>query len=104
MNTFKEDREHQTVHAPRKLTSETRVDFRTRALEAVEHAARSGARTVDIDLGDTEEVDASGLGALILVHKRAREKRLGVSISRVSKEVRVLLNTTKLDELFDIAD
>lgn len=88
--------------APSRLTAEQRLDFRRAVLEALELATRSGARSVDIDLSATVEVDASGLGVLILLQKRARERGLAVRLLRVPNQLDQLLDATRLGSLFEI--
>lgn len=89
--------------APSRLTAEQRLDFRRAVLEALEQSVRSGAKSVDIDLGATLEVDASGLGVLILLQKRARERGLAVRLLKVPSAVLDLLESTRLAPLFEIA-
>ena len=89
--------------APTRLTSDVRLEFRRAALEALETAVRNGATAVEIDLGPTVEIDASGLGVLILVQKRARERGLVTRLLHVPNVVDQVLQTTSLDSLFDIA-
>jgi anti-anti-sigma factor len=94
--------DHHPMLAPSKLTAEQRLDFRRAVLEALEAATRAGARSVDIDLGATTEVDASGLGVLILLQKRARERGLAVRLLKVPNKVHELLDSTRLGSLFEI--
>lgn len=89
--------------APSRLTAEQRLDFRRAVLEALEQSVRSGAKSVDIDLGATLEVDASGLGVLILLQKRARERGLAVRLLNAPSMMLDLLESTRLAPLFEIA-
>jgi anti-anti-sigma regulatory factor len=89
--------------APTRLTSDARLEFRRAALEALETAVRNGASGVELDLGPTVEIDASGLGVLILVQKRARERGLVTRLLHVPSVVEQLLQVTNLAALFDIA-
>jgi len=57
---------------------------------------------VDVDLGATVEIDASGLGVLILLQKRARERGLVTRLVNVPSLVKQLLAETKLAPLFDV--
>ena len=90
------------VVAPERLVSETRADFRARALDAVSRVSSAGGKAVEIDLTDTSEIDASGLGALVLVQKRAKEKSLTVVLHMANGDVRSLLSATRLDGLFEM--
>jgi anti-anti-sigma regulatory factor len=87
--------------APSRLTAEHRLEFRRQALEMLEAATRTGAPVVEVDLGATVEIDASGLGVLILLQKRAREAGLRTRLLRVPGIVSSLLDSTRLNPLFD---
>jgi anti-anti-sigma factor len=93
-----------TLTALPRLVGETRAEFRKMVLEFVEQAAHTGAKSVAIDLSPTQEVDASGLGILVLVQKRAKELGVSMVLTRVPQQVRYLLLLTKLDHLFEFAD
>ena len=67
------------LQAPERLVSEHRLEFRRDALERLSKAAAEGAKRITIDLRDTREVDASGLGVLVLLQKRARENGRSLS-------------------------
>ena len=88
--------------APSRLTSENRLEFRRAVLEALESTVRDGSGVVEIDLRATVEIDASGLGVLILLHKRARERAVVVRLHSVPNAVEQLLDATRLGSLFDI--
>jgi anti-anti-sigma factor len=103
MPTFIMDNQTTLTALPR-LVGETRSEFRKMVLEFVEEASRNGATAIAIDLSDTSEVDASGLGILVLVQKRARELGLKLSLLKVPQQVRYLLLLTKLDHLFEFAE
>ncbi len=100
--TFDPEADVHPMIAPEKLTSETRLDFRRAALEALEQADRLELNAVELDLSATTEMDASGLGVLILLQKRAREKGKTVRLLRVPNAVEQLLDATRLNSLFDI--
>ena len=63
---------------------------------------RESGRLV-IDLGRTRHVDSAGLGALMLIQRRAAERRQAVVLRNVSDEIRFLLVLTKLDDLFQLS-
>lgn len=92
------------LQAPERLVSEHRLDFRRSALERLSKAASEGARRITIDLRDTREVDASGLGVLVLVQKRARENFLTTCLTHTPPTVRHLLHLTQLEGLFEFED
>lgn len=97
MNTAKDN----VLVAPAKLLVSTRGDFRQKALQFVERRVVEGGEIV-IDLSDTLEIDASGIGLLVLVQEWARRHDLVVRLLGVRKEVRDLLDLTRLDGLFVI--
>ena len=92
------------LKAPERLVSEHRLDFRRDALERLSKATADGARRITIDLRETLEVDASGLGVLVLVQKRARENLLATYLSHTPPSVRQLLRLTQLEALFEFED
>jgi len=89
------------LHAPSSLGLDTRSSFRQEAVEALEGMPEGASRLV-IDLSDTRHVDSAGLGALMLVQRRAGERRQRVALRSPSEELRFLLMLTKLDELFEL--
>jgi anti-anti-sigma regulatory factor len=76
------------VGAPSRLVAETRVDFRAAALDGLERAAGLGESRLRIDMTETADVDASGLGTLVVVQKRARERGLLTSLVNTQGSVR----------------
>lgn len=92
------------LQAPERLVSEHRLDFRRDALERLAKAASDGAHRITIDLRDTREVDASGLGVLVLLQKRARESTLITCLTHTPPSVRHLLRLTQLEALFEFED
>jgi anti-anti-sigma regulatory factor len=94
-----------TVLAPERLVAETRVDFRSNALDCLARESEAGGEghSLTIDLGGTRDIDASGLGILVLVQKRARERGLPTRLVNTPNQVRSLLSVTKLDGLFELA-
>lgn len=95
--------ESTSLLAPSRLVAETRVDFRCAALESLDRAGDHGATLLAIDMSETRDVDASGLGILVLVQKRARERGLRTRLLHTQHSVRSLLTLTKLDGLFEFA-
>ncbi len=87
---------------PPHLTTDSRVEFRTRALEALDAAIADGASAVVLDLAAVVDIDASGLGVLILLQKRARERALRVRLLNVPRPVEQLLAETRMGPLFDL--
>lgn len=88
--------------APSRLVSTERLEFRRAALEALETVSRAGAKAVEVDLSAVVEIDASGLGVLILLQKRARERGLNTRLVRPPMLVAEMLYATQLEALFEI--
>ena len=84
---------------PEELGLDTRAEFRRVASVIVDQLPEGSGQLV-LDLGKTRRVDSAGLGALMLVQRRAAERRVTVRLRDVSDEVRFLLVLTKLDDLF----
>ena len=55
-----------------------------------------------IDLTPTRTIDSAGLGVLMLIQRRAMERRQRVTLRNPNDEIRFLLTLTKLDDLFDL--
>jgi len=87
--------------APDSLGLDTRNEFRQAAVALLEEMPEGLGRLV-VDLGSTRRVDSVGLGALMLVQRRAMERRQVVSLEHPSDEVRWLLILTKLADLFEM--
>ena len=94
----------EVLTAPERIVSETRADFRRTALEFIEKVHAEQGASAAVDLSRTAEVDASGLGILVLVQKRAKELGVTLVLARTPVQVRYLLTLTKLDHLFEFAD
>jgi anti-anti-sigma factor len=88
--------------APSKLVAETRLDFRRAALSHLERVLERSLTRVVVDLTATQEIDASGLGVLVLLQKRAREKMIAIRLMHTPAAVKQMLTLTKLDYLFEL--
>jgi anti-sigma B factor antagonist len=89
------------IVAPEHLGLESRNEFRQAAVTILEQLPEGGGRLV-IDLSATRKVDSAGLGALMLIQRRAAERRQAVALRNASDELRYLLVLTKLDDLFEL--
>src|SRR5918912_332140 len=87
--------------APETLGLETRVEIRKAAFRLLEEMPEGAGRLI-IDLAQTRHVDSAGLGALMLIQRRAAERRQVVVLRNISEEIRFLLVLTKLDDLFQL--
>ena len=89
------------IAAPDTLGLETRVEIRKAAIQLLEQMPEGTGRLV-IDLGRTRHIDSAGLGALMLIQRRAAERRQAVVLRNPSEEIRFLLVLTKLYDLFQV--
>ncbi len=89
------------VAAPSHLGLESRTIFRQNAVDLLDQLPERSGRLV-IDLRGTRTVDSAGLGALMLIQRRAAERRQVVVLKRPNDELRFLLVLTKLDDLFEV--
>jgi anti-anti-sigma regulatory factor len=90
-----------TLTAPETLGLDTRVEIRTAAVKLLEEMPEGEGRLV-IDLAGTRHVDSAGLGARMLIPRRAAERRQLVILRNLREELRFLLVLTKLDDLFQL--
>jgi anti-sigma B factor antagonist len=89
------------LSAPDTLGLETRVQIRKAAFQLLE-AMPEGAGRLVIDLSHTRYIDSAGLGALMLIQRRAAERRQAVVLRNPNEEIRFLLVLTKLYDLFQV--
>lgn len=89
------------LSAPDTLGLETRVQIRKAAIQLLEEMPEGTGRLV-IDLGHTRYIDSAGLGALMLIQRRAAERRQSVVLRNPNEEIRFLLVLTKLYDLFQV--
>ncbi len=94
-------RAEKVLAAPEQLGLESRTSFRRLATELLEQMAEGSGRLV-IDLSGTRHVDSAGLGSLMLIQRKAAERRQTVCLRGANEELRFLLVLTKLDDLFEL--
>ena len=87
--------------APEHLGLDSRTTFRQSAISLLDQLPERTGRLV-IDLRTTRSVDSAGLGALMLIQRRASERRQAGALRRPNDELRFLLVLTKLDDLFEV--
>jgi anti-anti-sigma factor len=98
------NQQERVLSAPERLVTDTRLDFRRTALEHVERAVQDAVPRIYVDLAATSEIDASGLGVLVLLQKRARERMIATRLLHAGPTVKQMLLMTKLDYLFELED
>ena len=97
------DNQGSVLLAPERIIAATRSEFRGVAIEFLE-SLPSDVQALVIDMGQTVELDASGLGILVLIQKRAKERGLSTRLRQTPERVRNLLKLTMLDFLFELTD
>jgi anti-anti-sigma regulatory factor len=90
-----------TLAAPETLSLDSRTSFRRSAAELLDLLPVGTGRLI-IDLSATRVVDSAGLGALMLIQRKAAERRQTVCLRGAHEELRFLLVLTKLDDLFEL--
>ena len=85
---------HEVLVAPPRLDAGSRLDFRRAALEHLERVALRNETRVVIDLAHTNDIDASGLGVLVLVQKRARERMIATKLLHAPASVKQIIALT----------
>ena len=97
------DNQIAVLFASESIVAGTRTEFRAVAIEFLESLA-TDCQTLVIDMSQTVELDASGLGILVLIQKRAKDRGLATRLRRPPERVRNLLKLTMLDFLFELTD
>jgi len=70
--------------------------------KAVYHFLKTGQREFILEMSEVSYIDSCGLGELVTVYTSIRNSGGYVRFVNPSERVRKLLNTTKLDTVFDI--
>lgn len=86
------------------VTGQLIVGNRQELKDDVLRLLSSGARKFLIDFKDTAYIDSSGLGVLVSLSKKIRERGGEMRLSNLNEDLRTLFELTKLDTLFQIAD
>jgi anti-anti-sigma regulatory factor len=89
------------VMAPEVLGLDSRGAFRDAAVELLGQLPEKDGVLL-IDFSGTRRIDSAGLGALMLVQRKAAERQQKVVLRQLRDEFRFLLVLTKLDDLFEI--
>ena len=86
------------------IIAATRGEFRGHGACSPRTAGARTSSALVIDMRQTVELDASGLGILVLIQKRAKERGLSTHLRQTPERVRNLLKLTMLDFLFELTD
>ena len=93
------DVSERTILVPDILGLATRHAFRAAAFALLDEMPEGTGRLV-VDLSGTRRVDSAGLGALMLVQRRAGDRGNTVVLRGASDEIRFLLTLTRLSDMF----
>jgi anti-sigma B factor antagonist len=77
-----------------------RQELKQKVLEELER----GERKFIVDFEKTGYIDSSGLGVLVSLSKKIRERGGELRLANLNEDLRTLFELTKLDTLFLIAD
>ena len=68
----------------------------------VDEVLEGEAKTLLVDLKETTFVDSSGLGTLVAVLKKTREKGREMAVCSINPQVKMLFELTSMDQVFEI--
>ncbi len=77
-----------------------RQELKQKVLDELE----KGERKFVVDFSNAGYIDSSGLGVLVSLSKKIRERGGEMRLARLNEDLRTLFELTKLDTLFKIAD
>ncbi len=95
-----EENENLRVFLSGDLDINTVDEFRKEVLEKYDD------KDLDIifDLNDLEYIDSTGLGAIISVYKKVKEKGKNLTVVNAKKNIKKLFFITELDKIFNMED
>lgn len=70
----------------------------------IDSLTSSGQYKVLFDLYDLEQIDSSGIGAIIALFKRVRSNKGDVKIARLMGQPKEIFSLLRLDRVFEIHD
>jgi anti-anti-sigma factor len=88
------------VHMPRRVDVNNTKAF----MDAVRAELANGNRNIVLDLGATETIDSTALGAVVQLFKSLRAQGGDLRIARISEGVRRVFAITRLDRIFETFD
>ena len=86
-----------TVHAS--LNDDTVEEFRTALYAQLDRPVHR----ISIYFEKVHSINSAALGAILLFQKKAREKNMGIRISKCSEELRKTLKAIRLDRIIEMA-
>ncbi len=86
------------------VTGQLIVGNRQELKQVVLEQLDAGSRKFLMDFQNTAYIDSSGLGVLVSLSKKIREKGGELRLAGLNEDLRMLFDLTKLNTLFQIAD
>jgi anti-sigma B factor antagonist len=80
------------------------VGNRKELKQAVLDELERGEQEFVIDFSETSYIDSSGLGVLVTLLKRVRERRGKLRLANLNDDLRQVFELTKLDSIFPLGD
>ena len=100
MDVIRRERSEQEVelevHA--NLNDETVGEFRTALYAELDRPHQR----ISINLEKVHSISSAALGVILLFQKKAREKNMGIRISKCSEELRKTLKAIRLDRIIEM--
>ncbi|MEL7332140.1 MAG: anti-sigma factor antagonist [Cyanobacteria bacterium J06560_2] len=89
-----------TIHLTKAFTVNEAVAFKRSCQEAF--SQNPGLKEVVLDFADTQFIDSSGIGALVICHRLCRAQSAQLRLVNVPSQVMMALSLTELDKVFSI--
>ncbi len=86
------------------VTGQLIVGNRQELKQVILEQLDAGSRKFLMDFQNTAYIDSSGLGVLVSLSKKIREKGGELRLAGLNEDLRMLMDLTKLNALFHIAD
>ena len=88
------------VRAPNVLIASNRLELKNR----VQHELDQGGRRFLVDFSDTQYIDSSGLGVLVMLTKTVGKFGGELHLANLNDDLRSLLALSKLDTILSILE
>ncbi|MEO0770751.1 MAG: sugar transferase [Cyanobacteria bacterium J06649_4] len=89
-----------TIHLTKAFTVVEAVTFKRSCQEAFEQ--NPDLKEIVLDFSDTNFIDSSGIGALVICHKLCQSRSAELRLINVPPQVMMALSLTELDKVFNI--
>jgi len=96
--TRSDDGDTTTIHMSGKLEVDTAQEFRTLADALV----AEGRRHFTLDMSGLDEIDSTGVAAVVFLYKHAREAGGDVRIAGIRDQPLAIFRLLRFDKVFDL--